>query len=79
MSDEKPSKTLDCFGLYCPEPLFQTRQSLDTLKAGETLEVIADDPAAEEDLKRLCKRTGNILVKLEKKGDMLRFIIKKEK
>ncbi len=79
MSDKKPSKTLDCVGLYCPEPLFQTRQSLDTLKAGETLEVIADDPAAEEDLKRLCKRTGNTLVKLEKKGNMLRFIIKKEK
>lgn len=79
MSNEKPSKTLDCIGLYCPEPLFQTRQSLDTLKAGEILEVIADDPAAEEDLKRLCKRTGNTLLTLEKTGSILRFIIKKEK
>lgn len=76
---EKPTKTLDCIGLYCPEPLFQTRQSLDTLKAGEILEVIADDPAAEEDLKRLCKRTGNTLLTLEKTGSILRFIIKKEK
>ena len=76
---EKPTKTLDCVGLFCPEPLFQTRQSIDTLKTGETLEVIADDPAAEEDLKRLCKRTGNTLQLLEKTGDILRFVIKKEK
>jgi len=79
MNIENPTKILDCVGLFCPEPLFQTRQSIDTLKTGETLEVIADDPAAEEDLKRLCKRTGNTLLLLEKTGDILRFIIKKEK
>jgi TusA-related sulfurtransferase len=76
---EKPTKTLDCVGLFCPEPLFQTRQSIDSLNIGEILEVIADDPAAEEDLKRLCKRTGHTLVLLEKEGDILRFVIKKEK
>src|SRR5665647_1087420 len=27
--DVAPAQTLDCVGLYCPEPLFQTRESTD--------------------------------------------------
>ncbi len=73
----KPTKTLDCVGLFCPQPLFQTREAIDTIAAGETLEVLSDDPAAEEDLKRFAKRTGHEVVLFEKKGDLLRFIIKK--
>ncbi|MCK4837060.1 MAG: sulfurtransferase TusA family protein [Candidatus Aminicenantes bacterium] len=75
----KPEKSLDCTGLYCPEPLFQTRLQLDTLEENQLLEVLADDPAAEEDIKRLCKRTGNQIIRLEKKGDTIRFLIKKGK
>lgn len=78
MSDSiKISKTLDCVGLYCPQPLFQTREEIDTLAAGEILEVLADDPAAEEDLKRFAKRTGNEIIQLEKEYGIFRFLIKK--
>ena len=73
-------KTLDCVGLYCPEPLFQTREQIDSLEIGDILEVIADDPAAEEDLKRFAKRTGHQIVEFEKNDDgILRFLIKKVK
>jgi tRNA 2-thiouridine synthesizing protein A len=75
----KPTKTLDCIGLYCPQPLFQTREQIDTIAVGEILEVLSDDPAAEEDLKRFAKRTGHQIIQLEKKGDVLRFLIKKMK
>lgn len=71
------AKTLDCVGLYCPEPLFQTRESMDQIKPGEILEIITDDPAAEEDLKRFAKRTGNEVVSFEKEGDCLRFLIRR--
>ncbi|MHA1904470.1 MAG: sulfurtransferase TusA family protein, partial [Candidatus Thorarchaeota archaeon] len=30
-------------GLFCPEPLFQTREAIDKLKPGEVLEVLSDD------------------------------------
>lgn len=79
MSEKKPDKTLDCIGLFCPEPLFQTRQEIDNIEVGEVLEVLADDPAAEEDLKRLAKRTGQEVLKIEKKEDYLRILIKKIK
>jgi TusA-related sulfurtransferase len=74
---DKPTKTLDCVGLYCPEPLFQTREQIDSIEVGEILEVLADDPAAEEDLKRFTKRTGNELLAFENKDGRLRFLIKK--
>ena len=75
----KPRQTLDCMGLYCPIPLFQTRSEMDKLKVGEVLEVLSDDPAAEEDLKMFSKRTGHQINKLEKKDNCLRFLIKKGK
>jgi tRNA 2-thiouridine synthesizing protein A len=78
MTDIKqPDKTLDCLGLYCPQPLFQTREQIDTLDIGGILLVIADDPAAEEDIKRFAKRTGHEIVKFEKEGDIFKFFIRK--
>jgi TusA-related sulfurtransferase len=69
---------LDCVGLYCPEPLFQTREKMDQIESGEVLELITDDPAAEEDIKRFTKRTGHELISFEKMKDgILRFLIKK--
>ena len=79
MSDQTPVQTLDCLGLYCPEPLFQTRESIDSIEIGDVLEVIADDPAAEEDLKRFAKRAGHEVVGVEHEGDQLRILIRRLK
>jgi TusA-related sulfurtransferase len=75
----EPKKTLDCIGLYCPEPLFQTREQIDSIEVGDILEVLSDDPAAEEDLKRFAKRTGHELLAFENKDGKLRFLIKRMK
>jgi len=76
---KKPDRELDCLGLYCPEPVFRTRQEIDKLAVGQVLEVIADDPAAEEDIKRLVKRLGHQLLELRKEENRLHFLIKKVK
>ena len=78
-ADVKPNASLDCVGLYCPEPVFRTRLELDKLKVGEVLEVFADDPAAEEDTKSLVKHTGYELLNFSKEGDVLRFLIRRTK
>jgi len=75
----KPNRNLDCVGLSCPEPVFRTRQELDKLDVGQVLEVIADDPAAEEDIPRLVKRLEQQLVEMRKEKDRFHFIIKKIK
>jgi TusA-related sulfurtransferase len=79
MSDQTPAQTLDCLGLYCPEPLFQTREAVDSIELGEVLEVFADDPAAEEDLTRFAKRAGHEVVVVEHDGDQLRILIRRLK
>jgi tRNA 2-thiouridine synthesizing protein A len=75
----KPNRMLDCLGLFCPEPVFQTRMEIDKLQIGETLEVLADDPAAEEDIKRLTKALDQELVEFKKEDGKLRFLIKRIK
>jgi len=78
MNDQEPQQeSLDCIGLLCPEPLFQTREAIEALEEGEILEVLADDPAAEEDLVRFAKRTGNEMVSVEDLGDHKRFLIRR--
>jgi TusA-related sulfurtransferase len=75
----QPNRKLDCLGLFCPEPVFRVRMELDNMKVGDVLEVLADDPAAEEDIKSLCKRLEQQILSLSKEGNTLRFIIKKVK
>ena len=78
MSQEiNPDRILDCIGLYCPEPVFRTRVELDRMAAGEVLEVVANDPAAEEDIKSLINRIGQEVLKISKEGDVFRFLIRK--
>jgi len=52
---------------------------IDKLKIGETLEVLADDPAAEEDIKRLTKALGQELLEFKKEDGKLRFLIRRIK
>ena len=78
-SSRETHKILDCIGLYCPMPILKTRQEMDKLAIGETLEVLADDPAAEEDIKAWAKRTGQKIIKIAKTDEGMRFLIQKEK
>ena len=52
---------------------------MDKLAIGEILEVLADDPAAEEDLKAWSKRAGQKMLEIEKTDEGMRFLIQKEK
>jgi TusA-related sulfurtransferase len=66
-------------GYYCPMPIAMTKEEIDNLQIGQILKVEADDPAAEEDIKRWAKRTGHEILKFEKEGTILTFYIKKTK
>lgn len=75
----KPDRTLDCLGLYCPEPVYRTRMELDKMKIGEIVELLADDPAAEADIRSLVKRLEQELLSVSKEGNTVSFLIKKVK
>jgi len=73
----KPDRILDCIGLFCPEPVYRTRVEIDKLAKGQVLEVVADDPAAEEDIASLVKRLKLQLLAVRREGDGVHLLIKK--
>lgn len=78
-TDIVPHAELDCVGLYCPMPIFMTKEKIEEIEVGQVLKVEADDPAAEEDIKRWAKRTGHQILRFEKEGTLLTFLIKRSK
>jgi TusA-related sulfurtransferase len=70
---------LDCVGFFCPMPISMTKEEIDKIQVGEILKIEADDPAAEEDIKRWAKHTGHKILKFEKEGTILTFFIRKMK
>ena len=75
----KADAEVDCIGVFCPMPISMTKEGIENIKVGEILKVEADDPAAEEDIKRWAKRTDHKIIKFEKEGTILTFFIKKMK
>jgi tRNA 2-thiouridine synthesizing protein A len=80
MGDRKPdvAATLDMVGYFCPEPVIRVNEKIGTIGAGEVLELLADDPSAESDVRSWAKRTGHELVSVEKEGGTFRFLIRRK-
>jgi len=57
----------------------QTNVELSKMQVGEILTVLADDPAAEDDIASWARRLGHEVVKIEKNGNEIHFVIKKVK
>jgi len=72
-------KTLDARGLFCTSPVMQTNVELSMMLIGEILTVLADDPAAEDDIANWARKLGHEVIKMEKNGNEIRFEIKKIK
>ena len=68
---------IDVRGLLCPLPVLKARKRLAGMKAGETLRVLATDPAAAIDFPHYCNESGNQLVSHATEGEVLVFIIRK--
>ncbi|VVB65092.1 Sulfurtransferase TusA [uncultured archaeon] len=79
LSDIVPDAELDCIGLFCPMPIARTKEEIENIEVGQVLKVEADDPAAEEDIARWAKRAGHQVLKFEKSGNMITFLIKRMK
>jgi len=73
----KADRILDCIGLYCPIPVFRTKEEIDKLEVGQILEVVADDPAAEEDIKYWAKNAGQEILEVKVEKGKIRFLIRK--
>jgi len=61
---------LDCLGLKCPQPILKIASTVPELKEGDVLEVSADCPTFEKDVRLWCERMKKVLLWVKKEGDM---------
>ncbi len=69
---------MDLRGLTCPLPVMRTAKKMLTLTAGQTLRVLATDPATVSDFDAYARGSGNTLLESKKntEGDF-EFLLKR--
>jgi len=68
---------LDALGLRCPEPVMMIRLQVRKMRNGETLTIIADDPATARDVPSFCRFMQHTLVGSKTKSLPFIFLIRK--
>ncbi|GKX50765.1 sulfurtransferase TusA [Budvicia aquatica] len=72
-----PDKTLDALGLRCPEPVMMVRKTVRHMDAGQTLLIVADDPATTRDIPGFCRFMDHELLTSETEQLPYRYLIRK--
>ena len=76
-SERVIAESLDMTGYFCPEPVIRVSEVISDVEVGEVLELLADDPSSEPDIKSWTKRTGHELISSEEKDGVFRFLIRR--
>ena len=70
---------LDATGLLCPLPVLKLRKHLKSMKIGDEVAVLADDPAAAIDIPHFCNETGHTLISQKAAGSCaIEYQVRKE-
>lgn len=68
---------LDALGLRCPEPVMMIRLQVRKMQEGETLNIIADDPATTRDVPAFCRFMEHQLLASQTENLPFQYLIKK--
>ena len=60
--------TLDARGLKCPQPTLKVTIMSTKMKSGDILEVSADCPTFEQDIRTWCQRSNKVLLSVKDLG-----------
>jgi len=71
------NQVLDVKGLACPLPVLRANKALRALADGDTLEVLATDPAAPKDFESFCDTTGHGLVTNDEEDGVFIIVVRK--
>lgn len=72
-----PDNILNTLGSRCPEPVMMVRKIVRTMQNGETLLIIADDPATTRDIPAFCRYMEHKLLAQITKEAPYQFLVKK--
>ena len=68
---------LDVQGYVCPHPQIYTKKALEKLQAGETLELVFDNPSSGESIQAMCDSDGNDIIDRVDGGGSFSWTIRK--
>ncbi len=72
-----PEHELDAIGLRCPEPVMMVRKTVRKLDLGQTLLIVADDPATVRDIPSFCQFMDHTLLASQTEQIPYQYLIKK--
>jgi rhodanese-related sulfurtransferase/TusA-related sulfurtransferase len=73
----KSNVILDAKGLACPMPIVRTKKAMNTLEAGQVLEVQATDKGSKADMKAWAESTGHQYLGTIEEGEVLKHYLRK--
>ena len=71
------AREVDARGLLCPLPVLRARKVLISLREGEVLRVLADDPMALVDLPHFCSQAGHAHLGVSETGGWQEHLIRR--
>lgn len=77
MSDIKSNAQLDLRGVMCPINFVKTKLKLETLEAGEVLELVLDSGEPIQNVPKSIKEEGHKILEVKKEGEHFRLKIQK--
>lgn len=75
--DSQCDSTLDTSGLFCPEPVMMLHSKVRDMAVGDTVEVLATDPATTRDIPKFCSFLGHDLYYQAEDGDCYIYRLRK--
>ena len=64
--------TIDALGLKCPQPILKIAAKSPDMKPGDVLEITADCPTFEKDIRAWCDRMKKVLLWIRNEGGKFR-------
>ena len=70
-------ETLDALGMRCPEPVMMIRLTIRNMQPGQSLLIIADDPATTRAIPAFCRFMDHELLASDTNELPFRYLVKK--
>ena len=68
---------LDVCGLFCPEPVMMLHNKIRDVASGETIAIVATDPATRRDIPKFCAFLGHELLHEEERENRFHYLLRK--
>lgn len=69
-------RVVDSRGSFCPGPITDLFRAYRLSSVGDTIELLATDPAARGDVEAWARKSGNELIEVIQEKDYLRIVVR---